>query len=633
MLIKAIFHRFSPFKALLIALFLAVMIVGVAHAVYQNIKISGDLVEGGGVSDFEISPDGQYAVYRADIRENDTYELFSVRTLGGERVRLSVDLPDECDIGGFLITSDSQQVVYYGEGDSHCVVLNAVPIGGGTSIELNEVSDDYYPTRIMITGDNANVLFVLISSSSPRQSRLYRVPIGGGPQQPISDTYEGIILYEIALDNQSVVYLQDPFPDFGIKQLYRSDMEGEKTLLDVGNIDRATPQISSDSSYVVYRKNTGSRFELFSVPTFGGSVIQLNGDLVDGRYVRSGFKITPDSVYVVYMADETVENMTLLYRAPIHTSGASMPLIFTMVADPEKDVSSFKISRDSQWVVFSGDLLVDNRYDLFSVSINGGTIYRLNKEMIPDGDVKANGYAITPDSRGVVVIMDYFENDVDELFAVNIYGTVGVRLNTELHGERDVKDFKITNNSLGVVYRADQEVNDVINLYAIPITAVIPPIRLNPSLVLDGDVGYLYQITPDDRGVVYIADQDEDEVYELFVTYNFRDPTDIALSSTSVEENEPVNTVVGIFSTSDPDIGDSHTYALVDCDGAEDNRSFNITGNKLRSSEVFDYETKSSYTICVRSADQGGLSFEKTFMITVIDVLEATTIFLPLILN
>jgi hypothetical protein len=100
-------------------------------------------------------------------------------------------------------------------------------------------------------------------------------------------------------------------------------------------------------------------------------------------------------------------------------------------------------------------------------------------------------------------------------------------------------------------------------------------------------------------------------------------PTDITLSNSSIAENEPVNTVVGTFSTTDPDPGDTFTYTLVTGDGDTDNGSFNILDNSLRTSEIFDYETKNSYSIRVRSTDQGELWVEKQFTITVTNVNEA----------
>jgi uncharacterized repeat protein (TIGR01451 family) len=89
-----------------------------------------------------------------------------------------------------------------------------------------------------------------------------------------------------------------------------------------------------------------------------------------------------------------------------------------------------------------------------------------------------------------------------------------------------------------------------------------------------------------------------------------------------VAENEPINTVVGTLSTTDPDTGDTFTYTLVAGAGSADNASFNILGNSLRTSAVFDYETKNSYSIRVRSTDSGGLFFEQQFTVTVTNVNE-----------
>ncbi|MBE3117768.1 MAG: cadherin domain-containing protein, partial [Candidatus Atribacteria bacterium] len=102
-------------------------------------------------------------------------------------------------------------------------------------------------------------------------------------------------------------------------------------------------------------------------------------------------------------------------------------------------------------------------------------------------------------------------------------------------------------------------------------------------------------------------------------------PTDIALSSNSVAENQPVGTTVGSLSTTDPDAGNTFTYDLVSGTGSTDNGAFTITGNSLRTAAVFDYEAKKSYSIRVRSTDQGGLWMEKQFTVNVTNANEAPT--------
>ena len=99
-------------------------------------------------------------------------------------------------------------------------------------------------------------------------------------------------------------------------------------------------------------------------------------------------------------------------------------------------------------------------------------------------------------------------------------------------------------------------------------------------------------------------------------------PTDIALSNTSVAENQPAGTTVGTLSASDQDSGDSHTFALVPGAGGADNASFQITGATLKTNAVFDFETRSSYSVRIRATDRLGLAFEKAFTIAITDVVE-----------
>ena len=111
-------------------------------------------------------------------------------------------------------------------------------------------------------------------------------------------------------------------------------------------------------------------------------------------------------------------------------------------------------------------------------------------------------------------------------------------------------------------------------------------------------------------------------------------PTDIQLSNNAVLEGQPIGTVVGTLTTSDPDPDDTFTYSLVSGAGGEDNGAFNISGDQLRTAAVFDYQVKNSYAVRIRSTDQGGLFFEKAFTISVQQQMDAGyEIFLPMILQ
>jgi hypothetical protein len=99
-------------------------------------------------------------------------------------------------------------------------------------------------------------------------------------------------------------------------------------------------------------------------------------------------------------------------------------------------------------------------------------------------------------------------------------------------------------------------------------------------------------------------------------------PTALGLSANTIAENQPIGTAVGTFSSTDANPFDTFTYTLVTGTGSTDNGSFQIVGNELRSNAVFDFETKSSYAIRVRTTDDSGRFFEQMFTITISDVVE-----------
>ncbi|MFN6387441.1 MAG: cadherin domain-containing protein, partial [Bacteroidota bacterium] len=117
-----------------------------------------------------------------------------------------------------------------------------------------------------------------------------------------------------------------------------------------------------------------------------------------------------------------------------------------------------------------------------------------------------------------------------------------------------------------------------------------------------------------------------EKVFTISVTNVNEAPTNIALSPSSISESLPSGTTVGSLASIDVDAGDTFTYTLVSGSGDTDNASFTIDGNTLKTAAVFDYETKSSYSVRVRVTDAGGLIFEKVLTITVTDLDEVSLV-------
>lgn len=108
-------------------------------------------------------------------------------------------------------------------------------------------------------------------------------------------------------------------------------------------------------------------------------------------------------------------------------------------------------------------------------------------------------------------------------------------------------------------------------------------------------------------------------------------PIDITLSNVDVDENAGLGTLIGSFSTKDPDRGQTYSYSLVD-DAAG---LFRVQGNQLQvaidnerclslggQNCRIDFEKARSFDIRVRSQDSGSpqLSIERNLTIEVKDI-------------
>lgn len=93
-------------------------------------------------------------------------------------------------------------------------------------------------------------------------------------------------------------------------------------------------------------------------------------------------------------------------------------------------------------------------------------------------------------------------------------------------------------------------------------------------------------------------------------------PTDISLSISSIAEDAGTNTVVGQLSATDPDYGDTHTFALVSGTGSTNNASFSISGTSLICPDPATLGD-GTYSIRVRATDSANNTFDKVFLIIV----------------
>jgi hypothetical protein len=173
-----------------------------------------------------------------------------------------------------------------------------------------------------------------------------------------------------------------------------------------------------------------------------------------------------------------------------------------------------RLSPDGRHVVVEGP------YDIHSIPADGGAPTLLASGWIGDEYRGVGFHSFTPDSSHVLLlrpVATYAGNL--ELFSVPVGGGTPISLNEAKETGRGILTRGVTDpiqvslDSRDVLYLATEE-TDSRELYMAPIEGG-PRIRLNGDLIEGGNV-LRFRISPDGSSVVYLADQREDKVYELF---------------------------------------------------------------------------------------------------------------------
>ncbi len=326
--------------------------------------------------------------------------------------------------------------------------------------------------------------------------------------------------------------------------------------------DSSAPPPSSSGGTIVYLadQNTVGVFELF----LATSGTRLNPPLVAGGSVTR-FALTPDATAVIYIADQEQNDVFELWRVNLASPGSSTKLNGVLV--PGGDVEEFAVTPDNSAVVYRADQTTDNVIELYRTVFNGGGNAKLNPNYGPGQNVDA--FALLPNSTGVIYRANQNTATVNELYRVlfatapatdrivspiliagqnveafaptpdsgNVVyianrpvasqqvfiapaaGGGSIQINGPLVLNGKVTDFAITPDGLSVVYRADQDTDEIFELYRTVIASAPNNTKLNPPFLQNSNKNVtIFGVIPDSSGVVYVADQNTDEVFELFRT-------------------------------------------------------------------------------------------------------------------
>ncbi|REJ75135.1 MAG: hypothetical protein DWQ36_06190 [Acidobacteria bacterium] len=460
--------------ALLVLLPLVPLLVGAAAAA-QTLRLSQGLAFSdvgragvaptpGSVDLPVVSPNGQWVVYNHDAEIDEAYELWRVPVAGGTPQRISGLLPAGQRAFGFKFTPDGQRVVYRAaQDDLEATELYAAPIAAppGSWVKLNEALAPGF----------------------------------------------AIVDFGLAADSSRVVYVVLPTegPDLDYRELWVADTDGgdRVQLLDLpAGRELLPPFPSPDFSRIVYIADSvvDDRFEAWSVPSVGGSPVKLNGALVSGGDVAT-VHISPDSATVVYVADQQTDGMNEVYVVAVD-GGPATRVNPPLAAGRTAILALFLPGGRILYAVLT---TATGQIAFWSVAADGSGAVQLTPAMVAGGTVTR--YALSPSGHRLLYVADQQQDEVFELFSVPTTGGAAVKLSGTLTSGGDVVTQPpplVTPDGGRALFLADKLADGRIELWSAPVDGSAPAVRLNPSGTQIGAWEVLgFQPTADGSRVVY----------------------------------------------------------------------------------------------------------------------------------
>jgi len=332
-----------------------------------------------------------------------------------------------------------------------------------------------------------------------------------GPQVLNGDVYD----YGITTTSSYTVFMSDPVTDHVMELYSVPTWGGNRNLLSPGMTTMRGVlgfRLSPDGTKVVYWVGFGEdelRAEaIYVVSIVGGTATDLTGDIESGLYLE-GIEISADSEWLFYTLGDHAHRH-VLYRVPLDASAEPSAKSPT---DEDCLELKFQAMPSGHGVVYARTKLALGGTELVHVADTGvPTLLVTISGILGQGEV-------TPNGTRVIYIEDEYSVEGDDLFSVPIAGGAPTKLNDPLVLGGNVVDFKISDDNGSVIYRADQDVNEVFEIYTVELEHgnVFPLIS---SMVAGGDVLDDYELIYYENkavGVAYRADQLVDEKIDLGV--------------------------------------------------------------------------------------------------------------------
>jgi hypothetical protein len=476
-----------------------------------------------------FSPDGEWLVWVQDASVNEGWDLWAARRWeGSAAVRLSDAYPADEGVVAFEITPDSARVVYLagGFGPAGPFRLWSVPLDGSAApTALHAAPAGYGTAEFALTPDGARAVFVA-DLPTAGQFALWSVPVAGPAGQGdrlsrVPDlAFQDVEAFAIAPDSARVAFTGILTADF-FEEVWSAPIAGPAPTNPISPDPSAGAggalvtadlplSVSNDSARVVFAGDfeTPGTFQLYSNTPTGS---QFAADILNGTVTAGGnvvaYGLGPGTNRAVFRGDLLVDERIEIWSAPAD-AGANAVRLSTSTPSGFSDVTHFVIAPDPQpQVLFRQDVLVDDAFDLFAVPVSGGSAVRLNATNVATRALEPD-FAASPDGEFVVFRGNYSTAGKIELYSASTTGGQGsaLKICPVPPAGGNIEAFAIDATSARVVFAGDALTAGRSELFSVPIAGpAVQSVRLHPAAGAGENVA-AFALAPDGARVAFLAD-------------------------------------------------------------------------------------------------------------------------------
>jgi len=445
----------------------------------STLNLSGTIVEGGRVLQYMEDAASASLIFRAYAENTSDLAIYIVNLNGSSRQRITPD-PNHDSPQATLVFGVADDNVYFGYDRDYNNVkeLYKYNQSSGQTINISAdwpkfVTEDI--TYLSLSPDGSTQSMVSNTASSSVSSLISTLILSTNDSTcrfslPVGSIVEyGAANYIMGADNALYYTLRGEPSDL----LYRTSSTCNTTQLnaDIADINSIRLKVSPNNTSVAIATSDG----LFAVDTDGNNIRKIGADVQNSN--NGSYAFSPDSSRLIYWGYDENSNVVELYSTTLQDlASQKVNRALTGIVDNPGPFTP-QISPDSQWIVYHAEQ--DNTYmELYRSAIDGSNNMKLSGTLF-NAEVEIGNYAetlrITPDSSNVLYLVNDSTANTVDLYVVPIAGGADPKkLNGMLSsgGEVDsytLRQYLISSDSSYVVYSATESNTSISELYAVNI--------------------------------------------------------------------------------------------------------------------------------------------------------------------